>query len=481
MRLFGATAVAAFAGPGVVYAQVAAKPADQARSQGLSAEDAAQLRAEIAALKAQVGKLEARLDAASPGSASAAAAPAGSVPTGASSASGAPIQQAAATPAAQPDFKVTWKGGPEISTASGWSFKPRGRLQFDSGTVSTPTLQGTAQKETGFATELRRAYLGAQGTIPGGFGYRVDVDFAPSSQEFTDTYITWDHKAWNVTVGQHFPFLSLDQMTSDLDTSMLERAAFNTAFNFERRVGLSAGYAKGDIMINGGVFTDNLLDLSSDADNAYSFDGRVVWMPKWGNTQFHLAASGHWRRQNDQGDVAVRYRSRPYTHITDLRFVDTRNLSVDKELNYGVEAAAISGPFHFAAEANWLRPTLTNGVEPTFFGGYAEVGYFITSGDSRPYKKGAWGAIKPAKAITNGGPGAIQVNLRYDRLDLGDAGIQGGSQDSYLASLVWVPVEHIKLMGNYGHLVFKDSALPILDTTGDYAADMFTMRAQVDF
>jgi phosphate-selective porin OprO/OprP len=443
-------------------------------AQAISPDEAAALRAQVSALKAQLQTLEARLNQVSP-------AP-GGAPTNAASVP--PLaQQTLVAPTAKPvapDYKVTWKGAPEISSASGWSFKPRGRLQFDSGTVSTPTVLGGVDNSTGFATELRRAYLGAQGTIPGGFGYRVDIDFAPSSPEFTDTFLTWDHKGLNVTLGQHFPFLSLDQLTSDLDTSFLERAAFNSAFNFERRIGLSVGYLSGNLLVNGGVFTDNLIDLSSDANNSYSFDGRAVWMPKLGNVQMHLAGSAHWREQQDQRDVPARYRSRPDSHTTDLRFIDTRALNVDQELNYGLEAAAIAGPLHFAAEANWLRPTLFTGAKPTFFGGYAEVGYFLTRGDTRTYKRGAWGSIKPAKGLDDGGPGAIQVNIRYDRLDLSDGGVLGGTQDSYLGSVIWTPVEHMRFMANYGHLVLKEAALATVEGR-DYNADIFVARAQVDF
>jgi phosphate-selective porin OprO/OprP len=462
-----------------------------ATAQTMSRQEAAALRAEVAALKAQVNRLEARLDAASRPAVNAPLAgdlpaPAGSKP--AESAPGALAQSRPIPVAPSPDFKIAWKGAPEITAPGGWSFKPRGRLQFDSGFLFTPPLSGTGaiNASTGLSTELRRAYLGAQGTIPGGFGYRFDVDFAPTSQEFTDTYLTWGHvwgrKSLNVTLGQHFPFLSLDQMTSDLDTSFLERAAFNTAFNFERRVGLSLGYASGDLLVNAGVFTDNLTDLSSDADNSHSFDGRLVWMPLFGKVQIHLAGSAHWRDQEDQSVVPVRYRSRPLTHTTDLRFVDTLALNVARELNYGVEAAAIAGPLHFAAEANWLRPTLASGAKPTLCGGYAELGYFLTRGDTRPYRRSnaTWGAIKPARGIDQGGPGAIQVNLRYDRLDLSDGIVTGGTQDSYLASMIWTPVEHLRLMANYGHLFFNGAAIAT-GTDRDYAADILVMRGQVDF
>src|SRR5690606_20439921 len=120
-------------------------------------------------------------------------------------------------------------------------------------------------------------------------------------------------------------------------------------------------------------------------------------------------------------------------HFTSERFVDTRTFGATSETGYGLEAAAISGPFHFAAEGFWQsasRPVL---ADPTFFGGYAEVGVFLTRGDTRGYKAGTFDRVKPAKEVGEGGIGAIQVNLRYDHLDLGDAGIVGGTQKGYLA------------------------------------------------
>ena len=83
-----------------------------------------------------------------------------------------------------------------------------------------------------------------------------------------------------VTLGQHKPFQSLEDMTSDLFTSFMERAAFNTGFGFERRVGLSATYSSKLVLLQGGVFTDNAADLGADSNNSYSLDGRMVFMPR---------------------------------------------------------------------------------------------------------------------------------------------------------------------------------------------------------
>lgn len=420
------------------------------------------MRAEIDALKAQLSAMEARLNNVS-----------------AKTEANTTAIAAVPAPAPAPETTIKWKGAPELATKSGWSFKPRGRLQFDAGYLDVPSA--ITDDGRGFGSEIRRAYLGFQGTMPGGFGYKAEVDLADNKVEWTDIYLTYDHKGMNVTVGQHYPFLSLEQMTSDLFTSFTERAAFTSAFGFERRLGVSAGYAKGDVMVNAGAFTDNVNDLTNDGDNGYSVDGRVVWMPKMGKTQLHFGASAHYRDLNGYlTGLGTRYRARPFIHTPDVRFIDTGSFTADKETNYGLEAAVISGRLHAAAEGHWMRASRPGLADPTFFGGYAEVGYYLTRGDTRGYKNGAFDRTRPAHAVGNGGIGAIQFNLRYDYLDLVDAGVVGGKQNAYAASLIWTPIDYLKFMLNYAHVEY-DQARVTAGGDASYSADVMGARAQIDF
>lgn len=440
-----------------------------AHAQAMSAEEAATLRAELATLKAQVQTLEARLDAA----------------TGAPAPAPAPVATptpapAAAAPAvtAKPATEISWKGAPEIRTADGWSFKPRGRMQLDMAGVDTPA--GVTGIRGGVGTEFRRVYLGVDGKIPGGISYRVEADLANSSVELTDVYFTYGPGPLSVTVGQTKPFWSLDEMTSDLFTSFTERAAFTQAFGFERRVGLSAQYKGKAMLVQAGVFGDNANDLLNDANNSFGADARAVWMPKFGGTQLHLGGSAHWRDFNDQA-ANTRYRARPFVHTTDVRLVDTGAIGATGERGLGLEAAAIRGPFHVAGEGFWQTAKRPGLGDPTFFGGYAELGMVLTPGDSRIYKDGAFDRLKPSNPITQGGIGAIEVNARYDYLDLNDAGIVGGRQRSALLSLVWGPIDYIRVIANYGRLRISDAAIATATGDRDYSADVFGLRTQIDF
>lgn len=446
---------------GVTAAALAALPIPaQAQQTG---EDVAALKAEVARLRGELQRLEARLDAVDGKDVEPAPAPA-PVATAPATAAPATTMAAAQPPAAEPVRLPT--------------IKVRGRLQLDTNYVSRP--HDSPAPTLGWSADVRRAFIGVEGIFGGGFGYRLEADVAAGPVQFTDTWLTYQDGPLTVTLGNHKTFASLDEITSDLETSLLERAAFTQAFGFERRLGLSATYGKGDVQVSAGIFADDPDTLGSGkTDDSFSLDGRLVYMPKLGDTQLHLAGSLHHREL--QGLLApLQYRARPGARTTDMRFVDTGQFSGEAETGYGLEFAAIRGPFHFASEAFWQNVTRQNLADPTFFGAYGEIGYVFAGARTRSYSKGAFGSIKPTRGLDKGGSGAWQANLRYDWLDLNSTGVRGGTQRTLGASLVWVPVEHVKFLANYLHLRVEDTPV-LIGPYDDYAVDVFGVRAQYDF
>jgi phosphate-selective porin OprO/OprP len=337
-----------------------------------------------------------------------------------------------------------------------------------------------AGNSLGFATEMRRAFLGFEGTMPGGFGYRMEADIANSSVDLTDVYLTYKaSREITLTAGQHKPFWGLDELTSDLLTPFMERAAFNSAFGHERRVGVSGTFAGKDVLVQLGLFTDNAADLNADTNNSYSVDGRVVFAPKLGDGQLHVAASAHLRELND-ASATVRYRARPFVHTTDLRLVDTRAFSATGERNFGLELAYIDGPFHITLEGAQMTARRPGLPDPTFQGGYAEIGMVLTGGDKTVYRNGVYDRIRPSHPVSAGGIGAIQLNVRYDFLDLSDGAIVGGRQQVAGLSAIWMPTDYVRFLVNYGHL-WIDNAAVLAGVDADYQADVVGMRAQFDF
>lgn len=416
----------------------------------LPADELAAMRAQLAAMNARIDQLEGELAA-----------------TKAEAAEAGQVVDAPA-PAADSEPVST------LAKSDGWSFKPRGRLMFDAGFTNAPDSTGASD---GFGNEVRRARLGASGDMPGGFGYKFEVDFAGNEISVADAILSYENGPIEIAIGQHNNFQSLEELTSSLHTTFIERAAFTDAFGFERRLGASVTYARGDVLAQAGVFTDNLEDTDSKNRGA---DARIVFMPKAGDTQLHFGGSFHY---NDLDDPAaqLRYRQRPLVHFTSQRFIDTRSMGADSETGYGLEAAAIAGRFHAAAEGYWQSVDMPGVADdPTFFGGYVEAGVFLTD-DTRGYKGGKFDRTKPSSPVGEGGIGSVQFTLRYDHLDLNDAGIVGGRQAGYFAALVWKPTDYTALMLNYGRLQYTDAILPTASGDTSYGVDAIGMRAQIDF
>jgi len=460
LGLMAGTAIIAFA-----PASATAAPLSDEQAAALLAK-MNQMEQEIAGLKAQLGDLQRSQQVSTQATTSALAE------------TNAKLAATDIAIAAQRPVKVAFKGAPEIEGDDGWSFKPRGRMLYDFGTVNAPDSINDAG--LGFANEARRIRLGASGSIPGGFGYKMEADFSGGNVELTDAFLTYDDGGLTITAGQQNNFQGLEELSSSNDTSFIERAGYTDAFGFERRVGLSVQYGVSDLLFQAGVFTDNIDDLGNDENDSVGFDVRAVAMPKFGDVQTHFGASYHYR---DLGDAinSARYRQRPAVHFTDTRFIDTGTIGdATSETSYGLEAAMISGRFHAAGEAHWLHVNRTGALsDPTFFGGSVEAGFFLT-GDTRGYKKGVFKGVKVSNPVGDGGMGAWQVNVRYDRLDLTDGGFVGGTQDAYQASLIWTPVDYVRFLLSYSKLDYSNAAI-LAAGSGDYSVDSVAGRFQISF
>jgi phosphate-selective porin OprO/OprP len=483
-----------------VFAQDASAP---------TSEDVQALREELKALRAEVSALKAQQE-------KAAAQP-------------APV----ATPVAAAAVP-SWKGAPQYEDKDkGFSFKPKGTMQLDAGYVGVPGnaggtigpvsggfgAAGVNSNNLGFNTRLRRAIIGAEGSLPGGFGYNVEFELSQAGVGYEDVVLTYQGKGspLQLKVGYQFPLSSLELMTSGRFTSFMERAGNTDAFGYTRRMGVSGTYAKDDILVSAGVFGEDAANANFNR-TGWQASARGVWMPKLGGAQAHLGLN-YQHRVAPRDAQNVRYRMRPFTQNTDQRFLDTGRIAGDGDDILGVELAAIYKNFHFAGEAQklWVRgyqnpltafgPNNGTGgasaflaADPSFFSAYGEVGVFLT-GETRGYKGGRWDRTKVLKPFDKGGWGALGLNVRVDQSDLQDRvgpGLiapgslnfaNGGKQTGYGVSLAWLLTDYVRFVAQYNHVNVTGgpaaaapfaSLLPSFETR-DYSTDVVAVRAQVDF
>lgn len=402
----------------------------------------------------------------------------------------------------------SWKGAPLLEDKEeGWSFKLRGRLMVDAAYAGEPTNY-TANRNLGFNARVRRARIGVEGSMPGGFGYKAEVDYANSAVGFGDVVLTYApaNKPFSVTIGNHESLDGMEQQTSSRWSSFIERAQINDAFGNTRRLGASAGVKSSDglLRFDAGLFAAHTIDASVDNDGWIGAT-RLTYTPYVGNGFVHLGLNYQHRDfQSNNGGVAsvssgapstnqfARYRARPFLQTTDVRFVDTGSIAAKGDDIFGVEAYGVFKSLHVGGEAQMLkvrsyRPGdvatglnafssstgVTPAENPSFWGGHLEVGYFLT-GETRGYKNGLWDRTKVLNPFNKGGMGAFQIIGRLDYLDLADTKLisaptttfatgaqslasassrqaRGGKQTGYLLGLTWIPTDYVRFLFNYIH------------------------------
>ena len=355
------------------------------------------------------------------------------------------------------------------------------------------------------ATALRRARLKGHGQFGKNLKYKIETTFDESGDvNLEDAYLSWkpDGSPVSFKAGHFKTQNSLEEAASSLDVVHTERAALTDAFELDRRVGFEVSTKSDNYLVQLGVFGENLEEVENNNGNeGFAYAGRAVYkfdldsgsLPK--DSLIHLGASFRHRDQNDADDL--RYRQRPFVEQTG-RIISTGRIA-DSDTFIGGELAGLIGQAwaqgeYTIVDANCVEGSTVCTEDPSFTGWSVGAGYVF--GGKRNYAVGKFKRPTIDNPVTDGGWGALSVNLRYDSLDLTDEGIEGGDLDTIAASVNWWLHKQTRLQFSYFN---SDATLSgpnvgsSLGLEGVYAAattnallnedtvDGFVARLQFDF
>lgn len=360
-----------------------------------------------------------------------------------------------------------------------FSTKLGGRVQVDAAWYDEDNVNLNGEN----GTEFRRARLFVQGTMYDVWNFKGQYDFAGNEAEIKDAYIGYTgFKPIKLKIGQFKQPFGLEELTSSKYITFMERAMATNAFATSRRIGLGANYA-GDHWTWGASVYGREEGDDTDGDEGYGAGARVTWAPWNEKTKvIHLGLAGAWEDPNDNN---VRFRSRPESHKTNTRLVDTSSIpEPDNFTRYGVEAATVLGPFSLQGEYMGVAAQSDQVSDPDFTGWYAYGSWFIT-GESRKYKKGAFGRVSPKGVVGKGGIGAWELAVRYSSIDLDDADTRGGEEDNITVGVNWYATKYVRFMANYVHVdadpFTTESSLDVDPGEDDDSPHILQVRAQIDF
>ncbi len=405
------------------------------------------------------------------------------------------------------EAKVTLKDGVKLKSSDGdFSAQLSARAELDA------AFYGDDNTDFSDGTEMRRARLSLAGTVFKDWDYKVEADFAGTTQggstnniTVTDAFLRYNGlKPFALTAGNFKVPFSLEAVSSGKYTTFMERGL---SFSF-----LNLRLLGGMVSTNGdnwtaavGAFGDSVTTQNND-DEGKGVAGRVTWAPIARRDRvLHAGLGGQWRKP---GQVAtgtrletLRFRSRPESNIindaleessgitagtrrfgrSSGRLVDTGNIDgdVDHHTLFGGELAGVFGPLSLQAE--YIRADVSREIgRHLAFDGYYVYGSWFLTGESRNYKadKGVFDILYPNEPfrLKGGGPGAWELGLRFSSIDLSDENIDGGEEQNVTAGLNWYPNAFVRLMTNYVKVLEVDGG-----AHNNEDLDIFQLRAQLAY
>jgi phosphate-selective porin OprO/OprP len=220
-----------------------------------------------------------------------------------------------------------------------------------------------------------------------------------------------------------------------------------------------------------GWYGDSYSDKESFSTMDHEQVARVAWLPireDIGHTVLHLGVSlRHGTPENRQ----LRLRSRPESFQAPY-VIDTGVFAAESMNMSGLEAYYRSGPLLLGSELFFQNVDSVSTGNPQFNGGEVFIAWNVT-GETRPYKPagGYFLAVSPSRPVGKGGPGAIELVLRYSDVDLDSGTLRGGKFRRITPMVNWHLSDNIRLEFAYGI-----GELDRFDLTGK--TRFFTMRTQ---
>ena len=370
-------------------------------------------------------------------------------------------------------LRAFWKNGLRFESPDhAFEMEVGGRVNVDLVWFDADSAMEDRYGEFPDQAGIRRGRLLLAGRVYRNVLFKAEYDFAKGDVSFADVIIavTGIPLLGTVSVGHQKEPFSLEWQTSGKFITFMERGLPN-ALVPARSVGISAANdaLDGRLSFGIGVFSHPAEGRGSTPGNVTARVAGIPWRDEEAARFVTVGASLSLR---DAEDGEARFRERPEVNFTDNRVVDTGVFAADGETRFGLESAAVWGPFSLQGEYVWIAMDAPAVGDPTFSGFYLYGSWFVT-GESRRVKGLAFSRVSPTHDLLgdDGGLGAVELALRYSRLDLADAGVDGGEVSDWTFALNWYLNPNTRVRMNY----------VLCDPDGSGSLGILMFRVEVEF
>lgn len=369
-----------------------------------------------------------------------------------------------APPADVPKVRMSSGNRPSICSADGRNcIALTGRLQLDFGGYDyRPNTTATTPQDLIGGVIARRAQLGVIGKFLDDWEYRVDLEGGGSggatSAVLDKAYLAYSgFKPFNIAGGILSVPYTLDQVTGNLNTTFMERAApQQVAVSIGGATRSAVGVTANDRQWWAGAFVTGPVSgrTTLDARQA-AVTGRAVFLPVLtDNASLLIGGDVQYLSDAPTGASEINLRDRIELRIDGNRVLGTGPLPIDTARVLSTELAGTLGSFYFQGEYFDFDIERTPGNGPSLdFNGYYIQGSYALTGEKRHYNasSGSYRSLTPGRPFDwrAGDWGAWEIAARYSVIDLNDKDILGGRQENVTLGLNWYVNSNIRFMLNY--------------------------------
>lgn len=345
------------------------------------------------------------------------------------------------------------------ATSGNFEWRLIGRVFFDGGVLTSDSTTTSFQ-----VNDIR---LGVTARFMEDWEAKIELGYGDSKISLKDVYLNYTRENHSFRVGFHYePFGNARVGTTNY--RFMTNASADRALGNKRKLGLSYSYNQKWLNIMAGIFSDGDIEKSKPFNQGYALVGKVVGRP-WMEEKrvLHLGFAPRFSSSNDEFTFTA---GAP----TDLLAKNDNIIAeavvgkvinqwkLDAELIFLYDKWYLQGQY-FLAHLNRFGTDNYNAKA-----GYVQAGYMIL-GAKHNYNAKTGMIVNPA-------PKSLEVLVRYDNVNLNNAGIYGGRMSDISVGMNYFINKFVAAKINYTRMMPGKTALSV---TEDY--DVFQARIQFSF
>lgn len=369
---------------------------------------------------------------------------------------------------------TTWKGAPQWQNDS-LTFKVRGRVYYDVLSQEQDFANPATADTNNQLSRLRTARIGVEGTWNQDWAYKAEFSLAGGTTAWEDLILEYKPNDMTSLMVGNFKTVGFENVSSSRYITFMERGPIENVLGIGRVMTAQAKMNGENWTAAAFVHGDsvNAADPAVGASEQLAVGARGTFAPvNTDTTKLHL---GLWARKRDRGDqTAFGYAVRANTAYG-TQWLSSGSIG-DADTQIGAEALLIWKNFSVQGEYANIEVDRVTGADPSGKAYYLSASWFPT-GEMRnlEVKKGELGRTKIMNPVTAGGPGAFELGVRYDNVDLTEFP-SGGEYAGLTGGATWYPFPYVRFMANYTNGQYDLNA-----ANADVDVDTLQFRAQFDF